>query len=99
MAQAEESCWAIVTGFAIHAHLNPARAAHNRKDRRAHYKAEQGDAFSLLFNHGMPPIRLLREIMFRTKRNRMKPVTQASGLCRRTGFQPETAVERAKMPV
>jgi hypothetical protein len=30
-----------------------------------HYKAEQGDAFSLLFNHGMPPIRLLREIVFK----------------------------------
>jgi uncharacterized protein (DUF885 family) len=40
---------------------------------RDDYKAQQGDAFSLqkfhneLLNHGMPPIRLLREIMLKDK--------------------------------
>jgi uncharacterized protein (DUF885 family) len=40
---------------------------------RADYKAQEGDNFSLqkfhneLLNHGMPPIRLLREIMLKDK--------------------------------
>ncbi len=83
-------------GYPSASKSRPSRAQSQRQ--AGHHKAEQGDAFSLPFNHGVRPFVSWAKSCSRAKRNRIKPVTQASRLLRQAGFQPEAAAERARCP-